>query len=113
MRLSVKKNALLFCCSRPSKGITENLSTYLITIFDKVQNVKKGCFIIDNFNLGYLNYNEDNKSKSFYFKVCDHGFSLLVDKSKRVRKIDETIIDNNLTNCAFDLTLKASYNQMY
>ena len=45
------KNMLLSCCYRPPKGITENLTAYLTSIFQRVQNQKKKSFIIGNFNL--------------------------------------------------------------
>ena len=49
------KNMLLSCCHRPPKGITENLTAYLASIFQGVQNGKKKNFIIGIFNLNCLN----------------------------------------------------------
>ena len=95
MRLSVKgnKNALFSCCCRPPKDITKNLSNYPTKIFEKVENVKKKF------------YNEDNNIKSFYDKLCEHGFSPLIGKPTRIYKTDETIIYNIITNWAFDYPL--------
>ena len=45
------KNMLISCCYRPPKGITENLTAYLASIFQGVQNEKKKIFIIGDFNL--------------------------------------------------------------
>ena len=44
-------NMLISCCYRPPKGIMENLTVYLASIFQGVQNEKKKVFIIGDFNL--------------------------------------------------------------
>ena len=54
------KNMLLSCYYRSPKGITENLTAYLASIFQGVQNEKKKGFIIGDFNRKSLNYNEDS-----------------------------------------------------
>ena len=56
---------LFSCCHRPPKGITENLTAYLASIFQGVQNEKKKNFVIDIFNLNCLNYIEDSNIKHF------------------------------------------------
>ena len=100
------KTMLISCCYRSPKGITENLSAYLASIFQGVQNEKKKIFIIDDLNLNCLNYNEDNNIRHFYHKIFELGFIPLVDKPTRVCKNSATIIDNILTSCVFDNTLK-------
>ena len=98
------KNMSISCCYRPPKGITENVTAYLASIFQGVQNEKKKIFIIGNFNLNCLN--EGNNIRHFYHKVFELGFILLIGKPTRVCKNSATIIDNILTNCVFDNTLK-------
>ena len=88
------KNILLSCCYRPSNGITKNLTTYLGSIFQEVQNEKKKIFIINDFNLNYSNYNEDSNIRHFYDKVFELGFISLIDKPTSVCKITVTIIGN-------------------
>ena len=100
------KNMLLSCCYRPPKGITENLTAYLASIFQGVQNEKKKSFIIGDFNLNCLNYSEDSNIRYLYRKVFEPGFIPLIVKPTRVCKNSATIIDNVLTNCVFDNTLK-------
>ena len=100
------KNMLLLCCYRSPKGITENLTAYLASIFQGVQNQKKKSFIIRDFNLNCLNYNEDSNIRHFYHKMFALGFIPLIDKPTRICKNSATIIYNILTNCLFDNTLK-------
>ena len=98
------KNILLSCCYRPPKGITENLTACLTSIFQEVQNEKKERF--GDFNLNCFNYNEDSSIKHFYHKVFEFGLIPLIDKPTRVCKNSMTMIDNIFINCVFDNTLK-------
>ena len=100
------KNMFLLCCYRPRKGITENLTAYLTSVFQGVQNVKKKSFIIGDFNLNCLNYNGDSNIGHFYHKVLELEFIPLIDKPTRICKNSATLIENILTNCVFDNILK-------
>ena len=95
------KNMLLSCCYRSPKAIKETLTAYLTSIFQGVPNEKKKSFIIGNFNLNCLNYNEDNNIKHFYHKVFELGFFPLIGKPSRVCKSSATLINNILTNGFF------------
>ena len=103
MRLSVKKEKT---CYRPPKGITEVLTAYPTSIFQRVKNEKKESFIFGDFNLNCLNNNKESNVRHFYHKVFELEFIPLIDKPERVCKNSATIIDNILTNCVFDDTLK-------
>ena len=100
------KNMLLLCCYRPPKGITVNLTAYLASIFQGIQNEKKKSLIIGDFDLNCLNYNEDSNIRHFYHKVFELGFIPLIDNPTRISKNSVTISDNILTNCVFDNALK-------
>ena len=91
------KNMLISCCCRPPKGIPENLTAYLTSIFQGVQNEKKKIFIIGDFNLNCLNYNEDSNRRHFYHRVFELGIIPLIDKHTRVCKNSAAIIDNSNT----------------
>ena len=80
--------------------------TQYASIFHGVQNEKKKSFIIGDLNLNCLNYNEDSNLRHFYQKVFKLGFFPLIDKPTKVCKSSATIIENILTNCVFDNTLK-------
>ena len=81
------KNMLISCCYRPPKGITENLTAYLASIFQGAQNEKKNIFIIGDFNLNCLNYNEDSNIRHFYHKVFELGFISYIGKLQGFVKI--------------------------
>ena len=103
---------MISCSCRPPKGITENLTAYLASIFQGVQNEEKKMFIIGDFNL-CLNYNEGSNIRRFYHKLFKLRFISLIDKPTRVRKNSAAIIDNILTNCIFDNTLKKAIIKNY
>ena len=65
---------LLSCCYSHLKGIMENLTA---SIFQGVQNEKNKSFVIGDFNLNCLNYNEDGNIRHFYHKVFELGLFLL------------------------------------
>ena len=77
----------------------ENLTAYLASIFQGVQNENKKIFIIGDFNLNCLNHNEDSNIRQFYHKMFELGFIPLIKNSP-------TIIDNILVNCVFDNIFK-------
>ena len=56
---------LLSCCYKHPKGIMENLTDCLTSIFQRVQNEKKKSFTIGNFNLNCLNYKWRQQHKTF------------------------------------------------
>ena len=85
--------------------------TYLTSIFQRVENAKKKRFIIGDFNLNCISYNEGSNLKHFYHKVFELGFIPLIDKPTRACQNSAIIIDNILTNCAFHNTLKKAIIQ--
>ena len=94
------KTMLLSCCYRPPKGITENLTAYLTSIFQRVENEKKKILIIGDFNLNWLNYSEDSNRKHFYHKAFEFGFIPLIAESTRACK-----------NSAIIFTIQTGKNQ--
>ena len=100
------KNMFLSCCYKPPKGITENLTAYLASIFQGVQIEKKNSFIIGDFHQNCLNYNEESNIRHFYRKVFELGFIPPFGKPTRVCKNSAAIIDNILITCIFDNILK-------
>ena len=97
---------LISCCYRPPTGTTENLTGYLASIIQGAQYETKNIFIIVDFNPNCLNYNEDMNIRHFYDKLFELGFISLIDKHTRACRNNATVIENILTNCVFDNTLK-------
>ena len=75
---------LLSCCYRPPKGVTENLTAYLASIFRGVQNEIKKSFIIGDFNLNCLNYNDED---IFTTKCLSLDLFFLLTSLERFAKI--------------------------
>ena len=71
-----------------------------------MENEKNRSFIIGDFNLNSVNYNQDSNIKHFHHKFFELVFVPIINKPARVCKNCATIIDNILTNCIFDNNLK-------
>ena len=60
------KNLLVTCCYRPPSGANKGLNSYLENIFKKANTKNKLCFAVSDFNLNYLDYNENFEIRTFY-----------------------------------------------
>ena len=110
------KNMLLSCCYRPPEALKENLTFYLTYIFQRVLNQEKISFIIGDFNLNCLNYNDGSNIKHFYHKVLELGFLPPIDKPKRVcinrAMINKAITKSNISDhFPFIFTIQTGKNQ--
>ena len=67
------KNIILSCCCRPPIGDSENLSAFLQNkTIKKSVSEKKISYIIGDFNMNCLKYNETAKTKHFYDNIFDN-----------------------------------------
>ena len=60
------KNLLITCYYRPPSGAVKGLNSYLENIFKKANTKNKLCFAVSDFNLNYLDYNENFEIRTFY-----------------------------------------------
>ena len=100
------KNFLVSCCYKPPNGNTMNLSEHLINIFQHATSENKLFFILGDFNLNCLDFGESSEIKNFYNGIFEHGAIPLITRPTRVTNTTATLIDNILTNCVFDISLK-------
>ena len=100
------KNLLITCCYRPPSGAIKGLNSYLENIFKKANTENKLCFVVGDFNLNCLDYNENLEIRTFYNRIFAHGCIPLITRPTRVTSKTVSLIDNIFTNFVFDTSLK-------
>ena len=100
------KNILLSCCYRPPNSDNENLSTFLQNnIIEKSVSEKKISYIIVDFNMNYLKYHENAKTKYFYDNIYEKGVLPIINRPIRISEHSASLIDNILTTDMFNNSL--------
>ncbi|XP_065645234.1 uncharacterized protein LOC136075726 [Hydra vulgaris] len=100
------KNILVTCCYKPPNASTENFSNHLQNIIQKVSLEKKKLFVLGDFNINALNYDNDIESQNFYNNLFRYGVIPLINKPTRITRNSATLIDNISTNFLFENSLK-------
>ena len=96
------KHLLITCCYRPPCGVIKGLNNYLENILKKVNTENKLCFVVGDFNLNCLDYNENLKIRTFYNRSFEHGCIPLITRPTRVTSKTVYLIDNIFRNFVFD-----------
>ena len=65
---------------------------------DKLNNKGKELFIVDDINIDFLKYNNDNQTSEYFDMLINCGFLPLITKPKRVTDHSSTIIDHIYSN---------------
>ena len=69
--ISIESRTYCFLAVIGLLRVSENLTAYLASVCQGVQNDKKKSFIIEDFNLNCLNYNEGSNIRRFHHKVFE------------------------------------------
>ena len=89
------KNILLSCCYRPPSGDSENLSGFLQNkVIEKSVSKKKISYIIGDFNMNCLKYQENAKTKHFHDNIFEKGAIHIINRPTRISEHSESLIDN-------------------
>ena len=104
---------LITCCYRPPSGAIKGLSSFLENIFKKVNTKNKLCFVVGDFNLNSLDYNEKLEIRTFYNRIFAHGCIPLIRRPARVASKPFSLTDDIFTNFVFDTSLKLKKGIVY
>ena len=99
------KNYIITCCYRPPRGNSKALSEFLEKTY-RLNNSKKGLFILGDFNLNCFDYDEKSEIKEFYEHMFQHGLIPIINRPSRVTTTSRTLIDNIFTGEFFDTSLE-------
>ena len=92
------KKLLNTCCYRLLSGAIKGLNSFLENIFKKANTENKLCFVVGDFNLNCLDYNENLEIRTFYNRIFAHGCIPLITRPTRVTSKTVSLIDNVFTN---------------
>ena len=100
------QNLVITCCYRPPGRAIKGLNSYLENVFKKANTESKLYFIVVNFNVNCLDYNENLEIRTFCSSNFVHGCIPLITRPTRVTSKTFSLIDNILTHFVFDTLLK-------
>ena len=102
----ISKNLLITCRYRPPISAIKGLYSYLENVFKKANTKNKLYFVVDNFDLNCLDYNENLENRTLYNRIFPHGYIPLITRPPRVTSKTVFLIDNILKSFIFDNTLE-------
>ena len=79
-------------------NLNEFNELYLNNLLDKLSKENKTVFLLGDFNINFLNYDQDPSTNEFLDCLCCHLFLPHILQAKRVRSNSKTLIDNIFSN---------------
>ena len=78
----------------PSMDLTDLNCNYLNQLLENISKEKKSIFLIGDFNVNLLNYNEHNQTNEFLDSLASKSFIPLILQQTRTTSHCDTLIDN-------------------
>lgn len=92
------KNILIGTFYRHPSGNYDHFEQILKEHLASLNSKQKEVFLLGDFNINLLNYNNDHKTAQFLDGLLDEGFMQLITKPTRVTDHTSTLIDHIFTN---------------
>ena len=90
-----KSNILVGVIYRhPSMDLTDFNCNYLNKLLENISKEQKSIFLLGDFNVNLLNYNEHNQTNKFLDSIASNSFIPLILKPTRITSHSNTLIDN-------------------
>ena len=97
--LNPKKLILLcFIYKHPSMDLNDFNTNYLNNLLDKVSKEQKSVFLLGDFNVNLLNYNDHNPTNEFLDSLASNSFVPYILQPTRLTSHSKTLIDNIFSN---------------
>ena len=103
MRFVILRRQIFFigCIYKhPNLKINEFNDGYLNELLDKLSKENKTIFLLNDFNINFLNYDIHPPTNEFLNSLLSHYFLLHILQSSRVTTNSKTLIDNIFSNMA-------------
>ena len=98
------KNLLITSYYRTPSGAIKGLNSYLENVSKKTNTENKLFFVVGDFNLNCLDYNESLETRTFYNRIFAYGcIPLLITRPTRVTSSTVPSIDNLFKNTSLKL----------
>ena len=82
----------------PSMDLTDFSCNYLNKLLENISKELKSVFLLGDFNVNLLNYNEHNQTNEFLDAVASNSFIPLILQPTRITNHSNTLIDNIFSN---------------
>ena len=78
--------------------LTDFNCNYLNKLVQNISNEQKSVFLLGDFNVNLLNYNEHNQANEFLDSVACNSFMPLILQPTRITSHSNTLLDNIFSN---------------
>ena len=82
----------------PSMDLTELNCNYLNKLLENISKEQKSIFLLGDFNVNLLNYNEHNQTNEFLDSLAPTSFIPLILQPTRITRDSNTLIDTIFLN---------------
>ena len=82
----------------PSMDLADFNSNYLNKLLENISKEQKSVFLLGDFNVNLLNYNEHNQTIEFLDSLASNSFIPLILQPTRITSHSNTLIDNIFSN---------------
>ena len=82
----------------PSMDLADFNSNYLNKLLENISKEQKSVFLLGDFNVNLLNYNEHNQTNEFLDSLASNSFIPLILQPTRITSHSNTLIDNIFSN---------------
>ena len=94
--INPKKNNIVIGClyKHPNMDVLDFKNNYLRQIFEIVSKERKQVFLLGDFNINLLNYNDHQPTNDFLGSLASNSFIPYILHSTRITSHSKTLIDN-------------------
>ena len=78
--------------------LTDINCNYLNQLLKNISKEQKSIFLLGDFNVNLLNYNEHNQTNKFLDSLASNSFITLILQQTRITSHSNTLIDNIFSN---------------
>ena len=82
----------------PSMDLTDFNCHYLNKLLENISKGQKSVFLLGDFNVHLLNYNEHNQTNEFLDSLASNSFIPLILQPTRITSHSNTLTDNIFSN---------------
>ena len=82
----------------PSTDLIDFNCNYVNKILENISKEQKSIFLLGDFNVNLLNYNENNQTNKFLDSLASNSFIPLMLQPTRITSHSNTLIDNVFSN---------------
>ena len=79
-------------CRHPSKDLADFNCNYLNKLLENVSKEQKSIFLLVDFNVNLLNYNEHNQTNEFLDSLASKSFIPLILQPNRITSRSNTLL---------------------